>query len=45
MAGIMLYTAAPDSAGTRGGLVSLGRRQRLGGLIDQALEAARPLCR
>jgi hypothetical protein len=49
MAGIMLYTAAPDSEGTLGGLVTLGRRDRLGGLIDQALEAARlctsdPLC-
>ena len=49
MAGIMLYTSAPDSEGTLGGLVSLGRRDRLGGLIDQALEAARlctsdPLC-
>ena len=49
MAGIMLYTAAPDSEGTLGGLVSLGRRDRLGGLIDQALEATRlctsdPLC-
>src|ERR1017187_6939668 len=43
MAGIMLYPAAPDSEGTLGGLVSLGRRDRLGGLIDQALEAAR-LC-
>jgi DNA invertase Pin-like site-specific DNA recombinase len=40
MAGIMLYTAAPESEGTLGGLVSLGRRDRLGGLIDQALEAA-----
>ena len=49
MAGILLYTAAPDSEGTLGGLVSLGRRDRLGGLIGQALEAARlctsdPLC-
>ena len=49
MAGIILYTAAPDSEGTLGGLVSLGRRDRLGGLIDQALDAARlctsdPLC-
>jgi hypothetical protein len=49
MAGVMLYTAAPDSEGTLGGLVSLGRRDRLGGLIDQALDAARlctsdPLC-
>lgn len=49
MAGILLYTAAPDSEGTLGGLVELGRRDRLGGLIGQALEAARlcgsdPLC-
>lgn len=49
MAGIILYTAAPDSEGTLGGLVSLGRRDRLGGLIEQALDAARlctsdPLC-
>ncbi len=49
MAGIMLYTAAPDSEGTLGGLVSLGRRDRLGSLIEQALDAARlctsdPLC-
>ncbi|MFC5752591.1 DrmB family protein [Actinomadura rugatobispora] len=49
MAGILLYTSAPDSEGTLGGLVSLGRRDRLGTLIRQALEAARlcssdPLC-
>ncbi|MQS37634.1 DUF1998 domain-containing protein [Streptomyces katsurahamanus] len=49
MAGILLYTAAPDSEGTLGGLVSLGGQHRLGTLIDQALEAARlcgsdPLC-
>ncbi|HET9899322.1 MAG TPA: DUF1998 domain-containing protein [Streptosporangiaceae bacterium] len=49
MAGIMLYTAAPDSEGTLGGLVSLGRKDRLGSIIEQALEAARlctsdPLC-
>ncbi|WP_067453777.1 DUF1998 domain-containing protein [Actinomadura macra] len=49
MAGILLYTAAPDSEGTFGGLVSLGRRDRLGDLIGQALDAARlcssdPLC-
>jgi hypothetical protein len=49
MAGIVLYTAAPDSEGTLGGLVSLGRRDRLDSLIDQALDAARlctsdPLC-
>ncbi|MFF7247589.1 DrmB family protein [Embleya sp. NPDC008237] len=49
MAGILLYTAAPDSEGTLGGLVSLGGQHRLGALIEQALEAARlcgsdPLC-
>lgn len=49
MAGILLYTAAPDSEGTLGGLVSLGSQDRLGALIEQALEAARlcssdPLC-
>jgi Domain of unknown function (DUF1998) len=49
MAGVLLYTAAPDSEGTLGGLVSLGRRQRLGELIEQALESAElcssdPLC-
>ncbi|MFI7118064.1 DrmB family protein [Amycolatopsis sp. NPDC049868] len=49
MAGILLYTAAPDSEGTLGGLVSLGKTERLGQLVDQALEAAElcssdPLC-
>ncbi|MFB7579961.1 DrmB family protein [Streptomyces hydrogenans] len=49
MAGILLYTAAPDSEGTLGGLVSLGRSKRLGPLIDQAMEEARlcssdPMC-
>ena len=49
MAGVLLYTAAPDSEGTLGGLVELGRRDRLGALIGQALDAARlcgsdPLC-
>lgn len=49
MAGILLYTAAPDSEGTLGGLVTLGRQDRLGALVDQALDAARlcgsdPLC-
>ncbi|SBW27110.1 hypothetical protein FDG2_5171 [Candidatus Protofrankia californiensis] len=49
MAGVLLYTAAPDSEGTLGGLVSLGDRDRLGALVDQALETARlcssdPLC-
>lgn len=49
MAGILLYTAAPDSEGTLGGLVSLGRKNRLGPVIDQAVEEARlcssdPMC-
>lgn len=49
MAGVLLYTAAPDSEGTLGGLVSLGRKDRLGMLIDQAVEVTRlcssdPLC-
>jgi hypothetical protein len=49
MAGILIYTAAPDSEGTLGGLVSLGEPERLGSHLDQALEAlevcaADPLC-
>ncbi len=49
MAGILLYTAAPDSEGTLGGLVSLGEPELLGRLLTQALERARlcssdPLC-
>ena len=48
-AGILLYTAAPDSDGTLGGLVSLGRPGNLEKLIDQALSRANicssdPLC-
>jgi hypothetical protein len=49
MAGLLLYTAAPDSEGTLGGLVSLGEPDRLGRLIRLALEQIRlcasdPLC-
>jgi hypothetical protein len=49
MAGILLYTAAPDSEGTLGGLVALGEPTALGRHLDQALEAMRlcasdPLC-
>ncbi|MHC5739782.1 DrmB family protein [Nostoc sp.] len=49
MAGILIYTAAPDSEGTLGGLVSLGEPKILGYHIDQALEQMRlcasdPLC-
>ena len=49
MAGVLLYTAAPDSEGTLGGLVALGDPKALGRHLDQALEAMRlcasdPLC-
>jgi hypothetical protein len=49
MAGLLLYTAAPDSEGTLGGLVGLGEPDHLGRLLSQALERARvcsadPLC-
>ncbi|SHG63706.1 DUF1998 domain-containing protein [Streptoalloteichus hindustanus] len=49
MAGVLLYTAAPDSEGTLGGLVALGQSDRLGTLISRALERAElcssdPLC-
>lgn len=48
-AGLLLYTAAPDSEGTLGGLVALGEPAKLGYLIRQALEnirlcASDPLC-
>ncbi|MGI8624295.1 MAG: DrmB family protein [Solirubrobacteraceae bacterium] len=49
MAGVLLYTAAPDSEGTLGGLVSLGEPDELGPLLRNALERAQlcssdPLC-
>jgi hypothetical protein len=49
VAGVLIYTAAPDSDGTLGGLAQLGQPEKLGGLITQALERARicasdPLC-
>lgn len=49
MAGVLVYTAAPDSEGTLGGLVALGRSRELGRLTRQALEramlcASDPLC-
>jgi hypothetical protein len=49
IAGILVYTAAPDSDGTLGGLVDLGKPENLGSLIRQALERTRicasdPLC-
>lgn len=48
-AGILLYTAAPDSEGTLGGLVALGEPESLQTLIDSALLrgascASDPLC-
>ncbi len=49
MAGILLYTSAPDSEGTLGGLVGLGTPLHFGRHIDGALEqmqhcASDPLC-
>lgn len=49
MAGILIYTSAPDSEGTLGGLVSLGETDLLEMHIAQALESAHlcandPLC-
>jgi len=49
MAGVLLYTAAPDSEGTLGGLVSLGEPDQLGSLLRQALDRGQlcssdPLC-
>ena len=49
MAGLLLYTAAPGSEGTLGGLVTLGEPARLGPLIMGALRDATlcdsdPLC-
>lgn len=49
MAGILIYTSAPDSEGTLGGLVSLGEPKELQRHIQAALRAAHlcasdPLC-
>ncbi|RJP23261.1 MAG: DUF1998 domain-containing protein [Candidatus Omnitrophota bacterium] len=49
MAGLLIYTAAPDSEGTLGGLVNLGNPDVLGRHIDHGLEHMRlcssdPLC-
>ncbi len=49
MAGLLLYTAAPDSEGTLGGLVRLGEPDQLGRLLDGCLHEAEtcssdPLC-
>lgn len=49
MAGILFYTAAPDSEGTLGGLVTLGETNNLELHFEQALEgleicSSDPLC-
>lgn len=49
MAGILLYSSAPDSEGTLGGLVGLAEPDTLGRLLDQALQHGRrcasdPIC-
>ena len=49
MAGILLYTSAPDAEGTLGGLVNLGQATELGPVLRRALERAGlcssdPLC-
>jgi hypothetical protein len=49
MAGFLLYTAAPDSEGTLGGLVALGQPEQLERHLDAALEdmklcASDPYC-
>lgn len=49
MAGVLIYTAAPDSEGTLGGLCALGRPNRLASHLDEALGAmslcaSDPLC-
>jgi hypothetical protein len=49
MAGILIYTSAPDSEGSLGGLVELGKSDRFSDILWQALEEAKlcsadPLC-
>jgi hypothetical protein len=38
MAGVLLYTAAPDAEGTLGGLVSLGRPEFAGQMLARAID-------
>ncbi len=40
MAGILIYTATPDSSGSLGGLVEMGRPQDFGSLLRRALADA-----
>ncbi len=49
MAGVLLYTAAPDSEGTLGGLVAMGEPDPLGRVLREAIAEMRlcasdPLC-
>jgi hypothetical protein len=49
MAGVLIYTAAPDSEGTLGGLCALGEPDKLGRHVRRALDkmslcASDPLC-
>lgn len=49
MAGILLYTSAPDAEGTLGGLVNLGQAGELGPILRRALDrsglcSSDPLC-
>ena len=49
MAGILVYTASPDSEGSLGGLVEMSRPDLLGPMLDRALRESRlcandPLC-
>lgn len=49
MAGLLLYTSAPDAEGTLGGLVNLGKPSELGPILRRALErsslcSSDPLC-
>ncbi len=49
MSGLLLYTASPDSEGTLGGLVALGKPHRFQPILRSALERARicssdPIC-
>lgn len=49
MAGVLIYTATPDSEGSLGGLVEMSRPDKLGPVMRRALEASRlcandPLC-
>ena len=49
MAGVLLYTSAPDAEGTLGGLVALGQPKVFASVLEQALERASlcssdPLC-